>query len=145
MRARWISARRASRTLANLNTLPEATWIQPLPDSLLLAGGDPAETTVARETIRLAFVAALQQLPPKQRAALILCEVLHWQASEVAELLETTVASVNSALQRARATLAADETPASDQVLPLDDENRALLDRYVTAFQDYDMQALTIA
>jgi RNA polymerase sigma-70 factor (ECF subfamily) len=128
---------------ANLRTLPEATWIQPLPDTLVLADGDPAETAVARETVRLAFVAALQQLPPKQRAALILCEVLQWQASEVAELLETTVASVNSALQRARATLAADETPASDRVLPLDDANRALLDRYVAAFQDYDMQALT--
>ena len=129
--------------VANLNTLPEATWIQPLPDSLLLAG-DPAETTVARESIRLAFVAALQQLPPKQRAALILCEVLHWQASEVAELLETSVASVNSALQRARATLAADGTPPRDRLQPLDDENRALLDRYVAAFQDYDMQALTM-
>jgi len=124
----------------NLNTLPEATWIQPVPDSLVLAGGDPADAAVARETIRLAFVAALQHLPPKQRAALILCEVLHWQASEVAELLDTTVASVNSALQRARATLAADEAPASE---PLDDANRALLDRYVTAFQNYDMSALT--
>jgi RNA polymerase sigma-70 factor, ECF subfamily len=124
----------------NLNTLPEATWIQPVPDSLVLAGGDPADAAVARETIRLAFVAALQHLPPKQRAALILCEVLHWQASEVAELLDTTVASVNSALQRARATLAAGEAPASE---PLDDANRALLDRYVTAFQNYDMSALT--
>jgi len=128
---------------ANLNTLPEATWIQPVPDSLVLTGADPAESIVARETIRLAFIAALQHLPPKQRAALILCEVLHWQASEVAELLDTSVASVNSALQRARATLAAGETPSSDGALPLDEANRALLDRYVTAFQDYDMQALT--
>jgi RNA polymerase sigma-70 factor (ECF subfamily) len=126
--------------LENLNTLSEATWIQPVPDGLVLAGGDPADRAVARETIRLAFVAALQQLPPKQRAALILCEVLHWQASEVAELLDTTVASVNSALQRARATLA-DGEPASSE--PLDDANRALLDRYVTAFQNYDMSALT--
>jgi RNA polymerase sigma-70 factor (ECF subfamily) len=126
--------------LENLNTLSEATWIQPLPDSLVLADGDPADATVARETIRLAFVAALQQLPPKQRAALILCEVLHWQAAEVAELLDTTVASVNSALQRARATLADGEPAASE---PLDDANRALLDRYVTAFQNYDMSALT--
>jgi RNA polymerase sigma-70 factor (ECF subfamily) len=129
--------------LENLNTLPEATWIQPLPDSLVLDGGDPAETTVARESIRLAFVAALQHLPPKQRAALILCEVLHWQASEVAELLDTTVASVNSALQRARATLATTEAQTVDDVLPLDDSNRELLDRYVAAFQDYDIQALT--
>src|SRR5947208_6558382 len=91
---------------ANLNTLPEATWITPIPDGLVVPEGDPAEVTVARETIRLAFVAALQHLPPRQRAVLILCEVLRWQASEAAELLDTSIASVNSALQRARATLA---------------------------------------
>jgi RNA polymerase sigma-70 factor (ECF subfamily) len=129
--------------LENLNTLPEATWIQPLPDSVVFDGGDPADAAVARESIRLAFVAALQHLPPRQRAALILCEVLHWQASEVAELLETTVASVNSALQRARVTLATAEAPSADDVLPLDDSNRELLDRYVVAFQDYDIEALT--
>src|SRR5207253_7777122 len=91
----------------NLNSLPEATWIQPMPDGLVVPEGDPAEVAVARETIRLAFVAGLQPLPPRQRAVLILCEVLRWKASEVAELLDTSVASGNSALQRARATLAA--------------------------------------
>src|SRR5438067_5237716 len=80
---------------SNLNTLPEVTWIQPVPDALVVpAEADPAEAAVARETIKLAFVAALQHLPPRQRAVLILCEVLRWQASEVAELLETSVASV---------------------------------------------------
>src|SRR6202795_4490975 len=92
--------------LDNLNTLPEVTWIQPIPDGLVAPEGDPAEVAVAHDTIRLAFVAALQHLPPRQRAALILCEVLRWQATEVAELLDTSVASVKSALQHARATLA---------------------------------------
>ncbi len=128
---------------ANLNTLPEVTWIQPAPDGLVVPDGDPAEMAVARETIRLAFVAALQHLPPRQRAVLILCEVLRWQATEVAELLETSVASVNSALQRARATLAASDVSATGPAPLLDEEHRALLARYVTAFEDYDMDALT--
>jgi RNA polymerase sigma-70 factor, ECF subfamily len=119
--------------LENLKTLPEVTWIEPIPD--------PADVAVERDTIRLAFVAALQHLPPRQRAALVLCEVLRWQASEVAELLETSVASVNSALQRARATLA--ETDASETTDELDDEGRALLERYVSAFEQYDLDALT--
>src|SRR5256886_4194133 len=129
--------------LANLNTLPEATWIQPIPDSLLAPEGDPAEVAVARETIRLAFVAALQHLPPRQRAVLILCEVLRWKATEVAELLETSVASVNSALQRARATLEAGKVSASDPLPALDEADRALLARYVEAFEQYDIHALT--
>jgi RNA polymerase sigma-70 factor, ECF subfamily len=129
---------------ANLNTLPEVTWIEPVPDGLIVPEGDPAELTVARETIRLAFVAALQHLPARQRAVLILCEVLRWKASEVAELLETSVASVNSALQRARATLETTDVVGADTSPPaLDEENRALLDRYVAAFEAYDIEALT--
>jgi RNA polymerase sigma-70 factor (ECF subfamily) len=128
---------------ANLNTLPEATWITPVPDGLVVPDGDPAAVAEARETIRLAFVAALQHLPPRQRAVLILCEVLRWQATEVAELLETSVASVNSALQRARATLAAGDVTQSTTAADLGEEERALLERYVAAFQDYDVEALT--
>ena len=128
---------------ANLNVLPETTWIQPIPDGLVTPEGDPADVAVARETIRLAFVAALQHLPPRQRAALILCEVLRWQATEVAELLDTSVASVNSALQRARSTLAAGNVSATDTSPPLNDADRALLARYVDAFEQYDLEALT--
>ncbi len=127
---------------SNLHTLPEATWIQPVPDGLLVSEGDPADVAVARETIRLAFVAALQHLPARQRAVLILCEVLRWQATEVAELLESSVASVNSALQRARTTLAAGNVSTTPSP-PLDEDQRALLARYVAAFEDYDMEALT--
>ena len=117
----------------NLNTLPEVTWIEPVP-------ADPADVVTSRETIRLAFVAALQHLPPRQRAVLILCEVLKWQASEVAELLETSVASVNSALQRARATLETRDLTTGRQ---LDEPDQELLERYVEAFERYDMEALT--
>jgi RNA polymerase sigma-70 factor (ECF subfamily) len=131
-----------SPDLANLKTLSEATWIQPIPDSMVAAEGDPAEVAVARETVRLAFVAALQHLPPRQRAVLILREVLRWQASEVAELLDTSVASVNSALQRARATLAERNLSASDLCTPPDEADRALLARYVGAFERYDMDEL---
>src|SRR5437588_8710337 len=128
---------------SNLNALPEVTWIEPVPDGLVVPEGDPAEVAVARETIRLALVAALQHLPPRQRASLILCEVLHWKASEVAELLETSVASVNSALQRARATLDKTDVHASASAPALDDADRELLGRYVQAFEAYNMEALT--
>jgi RNA polymerase sigma-70 factor, ECF subfamily len=125
--------------------LEERAWIEPVPDSAVVpSGADPADTTIARESIRLAFMAALQHLPPKQRAVLILCEVLRWRAKEVAELLDTSVASVNSALQRARATLDglgvdAGATPSG----PLDEDAQALLTRYVEAFESYDMDRLT--
>ena len=127
----------------NLHTLPEVTWIEPIPVSRVAPDADPADLAVARETIRLAFVAALQHLPPRQRAVLILCEVLKWKASEVAELLETSVASVNSALQRARATLEASEVSATAASPALDEADAELLDRYVAAFEAYDMEALT--
>jgi RNA polymerase sigma-70 factor (ECF subfamily) len=125
-------------------TLPEVTWIEPVPDALVVpAEGDPAEVAVSRETIRLAFVAALQHLPPRQRAVLILCEVLRWKATEVGELLDTSVASVNSALQRARATLEASGVSSTDPVPAMDESQRELLSRYVEAFERYDVDALT--
>ena len=123
---------------SNLNIPAEATWLEPIPGD-----GDPAELAVSRETIRLAFVAALQHLPPRQRAVLILCEVLRWKATEVAELLESSVASVNSALQRARATLDESNLSAVDTSPSLDEANAELLARYVQAFEQYDLDALT--
>ena len=122
--------------------LPEVTWIEPMPEARVApASGDPAELAELRESIRLAFVAALQHLPPKQRAVLILREVLRWRATEVAELLETTVQSVNSALQRARTTLGT--AGRAEPSPPMDEEQRELLNRYVDAFERYDMDALT--
>jgi RNA polymerase sigma-70 factor, ECF subfamily len=123
--------------------LPETTWIEPVPDELVVPeSGDPAAIAQSRETIRLAFVAALQHLPPRQRAALILCEVLHWKAAEVAELLQTSTAAINSALQRARATLDSAETHDAAHGA-LSEADSELLSRYVDAFQRYDMDALT--
>jgi RNA polymerase sigma-70 factor (ECF subfamily) len=132
-----LSAPVPSTTLPE-KILPENTWIEPIPDADL----DPAEHAVAQDTIRIAFIAALQHLPPKQRAVLILREVLAWQATEVAELLETSVASVNSALQRARATLSEHEALESSRASALDATERELLTRYVAAFESYDIDAL---
>ena len=123
---------------------PDFPWLEPFPDSgVAQETRDPAELAVARETIKLAFVAALQHLPPQQRAVLILREVLRWQAAEVAELLDTSVAAVNSSLQRARATIADCEISETDGAQPMDDAQRALLARYVDAFERYDMESLT--
>jgi RNA polymerase sigma-70 factor (ECF subfamily) len=124
--------------------LPEAAWIIPAPDGRVLPSeGDPAELAVQRDTLRLAFVVALQQLPPKQRAVLILREVLRWKAEEVAQLLDTTVVSVNSALQRARATIDAADINAGEPLEPLREDQQELLARYVAAFEAYDMESLT--
>ena len=128
--------------LANLHTRPDESWVEPIPDALVAQGSDPAEIAATRDTVRLALVAAFQHLPPRQRATLILCEVLRWKASEVAELLDTSVASVNSALQRARATLDAQELSA-EKPLALDEVDAAMLTRYVEAFEAYDVDALT--
>jgi RNA polymerase sigma-70 factor (ECF subfamily) len=120
---------------------PRTHWLEPIPDDLAVpAGADPSELAVLRESIRLAFVAALQRLPPKQRAVLLLMEVLGWSAAEVAESLDISVAAVNSALQRARATLAScnASVPA-----PISESQSQLLDRYVDAFQRYDVDQLT--
>jgi len=123
------------------DVLPEHAWITPVADDRVISmSADPADAALARDSIRLAFVAALQHLPARQRASLILCEVLGWQAAEVAELLDTTPAAVNSALQRARATLA--ERPASVETSVDDPQRRALLERFVDAFERYDVDAI---
>jgi RNA polymerase sigma-70 factor (ECF subfamily) len=123
--------------------LPEHAWVRPIADARVLSpAADPADVADSRETLRLAFVAALQHLPPRQRAVLILREVLRWQASEVAELLDTSVASVNSALQRARATLEGLELDASGPATAAGSEQQELLTRYVNAFERYDISSL---
>jgi len=124
--------------------LLEFAWLEPVPDTSVLPDRrDPGDVIVARESIRLAFVAALQHLPSRQRAVLILREVLAWSAQDVADLLDTSVPAVNSALQRARATLDGVDFAATEPWLPDDAEQRALLARYVDAFERYDMDALT--
>ena len=143
-RARPMDLGPAGEPIAeNLHTHPEVTWLEPVPDAMVTPPEDPAERAVARETIRLAFVAALQHLPPRQRAVLLLCEVLRWKAKEVAELLELSVAAVNSALQRARATLEATGASSLDTATSVAEPDRELLARYVSAFEAYDLDALT--
>lgn len=131
---------------ASLETRDRSHWLEPIPDARALpTDSDPHELAVLRQSIRLAFVAALQHLPPRQRAALLLAEVLGWSAAEVAECLDMTVAAVNSGLQRARATMAARNASVSQEELDADalnDEQAVLLDRYLSAFQRYDVDAL---
>jgi len=125
-----------------LETRPRTHWLEPIPDAQVTpADADPYEVTAIRQSIRLAFVAALQHLPPRQRAALVLMEVLGWSAAETAESLDMTVAAVNSAIQRARATLAARNVALTDGG-PLSAEQTQLLDRYVAAFEQYDVDRL---
>jgi RNA polymerase sigma-70 factor, ECF subfamily len=142
-RARPMEMGPSSRTAEVVlgDQLEENVFLQPVRDDRVLdLDGDPAEVAAARESIRLAFVAALQHLPAKQRAALILCDVLRWPAADVAELLETSLASVNSALQRARATLAQRREEPLDPLL--DPDHQSLLERYVEAFERYDIPAV---
>ena len=125
----------------DLETRPRTHWLEPLPDARFLpADADPFETVALRQSTRLAFVAALQHLPSRQRAALLLSEVLGWSAQEVAESLEMSVTAVNSALQRARATLAAKNVASADE--PLSDSQAELLEKYMDAFHEYDVDAL---
>jgi RNA polymerase sigma-70 factor, ECF subfamily len=123
--------------------MSEVPWLEPIPDAMLgLDGADPATVVTSRESVRLALIAALQYLPPRQRAVLVLRDVLKWRAAEVAEMLETTTAAVNSALQRARAQLE-EAAPARDDVVePTDGQQRELLDRYMAAFETKDIPAM---
>jgi RNA polymerase sigma-70 factor (ECF subfamily) len=142
-RARPMDLGPASTADATLDAgMATEAWVQPIANSKVLpTSGDPGELAAERESVRLAFVAALQELPPRQRAVLILREVLHWHASEVADLLDTSVASVNSALQRARATLT-DRHLEDIAPLQLDSTQEALLARYIDAFERYDVDTL---
>ena len=125
----------------HLDTRERRHWLEPIPDARVLpSDGDPFELTALRQSIRLAFVSALQHLPPRQRAALLLSEVLGWSAAEVADCLNMSVAAVNSALQRARATVAARSGDTISE--PLSDAQSELLDRYVAAFHSYDVDGL---
>ncbi|WP_395727972.1 RNA polymerase subunit sigma-70 [Nakamurella sp.] len=123
--------------------LPADRFVEPMPGARLLSATDPADLVVERESVRLAFVAALQHLAPRQRATLILRDVLHFSAAETAALLDTSAAAVNSALQRARETLDRHRPSPTDPFEPADPAQRELLDRYVAAFEAHDVDALT--
>ena len=140
-RARPMEEGPASSVDAPLETQPRTHWLEPIPDARALpADANPFELTVLRESIRLAFVAALQHLPPRQRAALLLTDVLGWSAVEVAECLDTSTAAVNSALQRARATLQIRKAAPAGE--PLSRTQSVLVERYVDAFLRYDVDRL---
>jgi RNA polymerase sigma-70 factor, ECF subfamily len=143
-RARAVDMGPASSAGAPLGVpLPEAAWVQPIPDHRILdLHRDPAELAAQRETIRLAFISALHHLPPRQRAVLILRDVLCWKADEVANLLDSTIASVNSAVQRARSTLRAIDIGEAEPYQPLDQAQQALVARYCDAFERYDVETL---
>jgi RNA polymerase sigma-70 factor (ECF subfamily) len=123
----------------------EILWLEPVPDAMVGASSDPATVVTDRATVRLALIAALQHLPPRQRAVLVLREVLRLRASEVAEMLDTSVAAVNSSLQRARVQLEAAGLTEDDLVEPTDPDQRALLDRYARALEDKDIPGLVAA
>jgi RNA polymerase sigma-70 factor, ECF subfamily len=133
---------RARRAMPSDLTAPDQEWLQPIPDALLITGSDPADLVQANTGIRLAFIAALQHLPPIRRAALILRDVLSWRTAEVAEALDTTPAAVNSALLRARAQIAQVAPVIENVVEPAEPERRAMLDRYVAAFANADIASL---
>jgi RNA polymerase sigma-70 factor (ECF subfamily) len=142
-RARAMDLSPAASAGADLGApLPETAWIQPVPDSRVLPAADPADVVALRQSVRLAFVAALQLLPPRQRAVLILRDVLDWRADEVAGLLGGSVASVTSALQRARATLRSAPDGAAGVAEPADAARQSLLARYCDAFERYDVETL---